>query len=51
MERAGLRRGLGPRDRLTWLNAVAAGGLTVGFGLALAGILVMVREPMPPDSE
>jgi hypothetical protein len=43
----------GERDRPVWLNSVAAGGLTVGLGLALVGILIMVRSPATevPDDD
>ncbi|WP_175648459.1 MULTISPECIES: hypothetical protein [Protofrankia] len=39
----------GVTERPTWLNAVAAGGLTVGFALALIGILLAVLSPAPVD--
>jgi hypothetical protein len=37
----------GAENLPTWLNAVAGGGLTVGFGLALAGVAAAVRAPLP----
>jgi hypothetical protein len=37
----------GEHNRPVWLNSIAASGLTIGLGLALAGIVIMVRTPVP----
>ncbi len=39
----------GVTERPTWLNVLAAGGLTIGFALALIGIVAAVLSPAPVD--
>ncbi|WP_131784203.1 hypothetical protein [Protofrankia symbiont of Coriaria ruscifolia] len=39
----------GATERPTWLNVVAAGGLTIGFALALIGIVAAVLSPPAED--
>ncbi|KJE22212.1 hypothetical protein FF36_03475 [Frankia torreyi] len=41
----------GVRNLPTWLNAVAGGGLTIGFAVALAGVLVAVRSRIPEEAD
>ncbi len=41
----------GVTERPVWLNVLAAGGLTVGFAVALLGIVAMVRSPAPVDDD
>ncbi|WP_041941149.1 MULTISPECIES: hypothetical protein, partial [Frankia] len=41
----------GVRNLPTWLNAVAGGGLTLGFAVALAGVLAAVRSRIPEEAD
>jgi hypothetical protein len=41
----------GARNLPTWLNAVAGGGLTVGFAVALAGVLAAARSHIPEEAD
>ncbi len=39
----------GVTEQPTWLNVLAAGGLTIGFGIALIAIVAAVLSPAPVD--
>ncbi len=39
----------GVTERPTWLNVLAAGGLTIGLGVALVAIVAAVLSPAPAD--
>jgi hypothetical protein len=39
----------GVTERPTWLNVLAVGGLTIGFGVALIAIVAAVLSPAPVD--
>jgi hypothetical protein len=39
----------GITERPTWLNVLAASGLTIGFGVALIAIAAAVLSPAPVD--
>ncbi|WP_322754290.1 hypothetical protein [Frankia sp. Cas3] len=39
----------GVTEQPTWLNVLAAGGLTIGFGVALIAIVAAVLSPAPVD--
>jgi hypothetical protein len=41
----------GVRNLPTWLNAVAGGGLTIGFAVALVGVLAAVRSRIPEEAD
>ena len=42
---------LGAENLPTWLNAVAGGGLTIGFAVALVGVLAAARSRIPEESD
>ncbi len=39
----------GVTEQPTWLNVLAVGGLTIGFGVALIAIVAAVLSPAPVD--
>ncbi|WP_462188149.1 MULTISPECIES: hypothetical protein [unclassified Frankia] len=42
---------LGAENLPIWLNAVASGGLTIGFAVALVGVLAAARSRIPEESD